>query len=102
MNRSLLVLLAVCACNKPAERPAEKPKPVDQFKPLTNESDDTFKVGPFTPSGRPLPEGATLIELNGDTAPVTAPKVLLVPLGDTYLAQVNVLLAALDDAGSEV
>src|SRR5258705_2164931 len=87
--------------DKPAST-ADKPKPVEQFKPLTNESDDTFKVGPFTPAGPTPPEDCKRIELNGDMGPESAPKVLLVPLGDTYLAQVTALLAALDDAGAEV
>jgi len=98
----LCVVLIVACKDKPADVPPPKPKPVEQFKPLTNEADDTFKVAPFTPAGPPLPEGAKTIELNGDVAPITAPKVLLVPAGDTYLAQVMPLLAALDDAGSEV
>lgn len=102
---ALLVALALAACksgDKPAA-PGDKPKPVEQFKPLTNEADDTFKVEPFTPSGPAIPEDIKRIELNGDTgAAEVAPRVLLVPLGDTYLAQITVLLAALDDAGSEV
>ena len=100
------LLVAVAACNKPqpegAKPAADKPKPVEQFKPLTNEADDTFKVADFTPAGPALPDDVKRIELNGDVAPETAPKVLLIPLGDTYLAQVTVLLAALDDAASEV
>ena len=101
-------LLFATACNKSGDKPAgtgtgDKPKPVEQFKPLTNEADDTFKVAPFTPSGPAIPEDLKRIELNGDTgAADLGPRVLLVPLGDTYLAQVTVLLAALDDAGSEV
>ena len=104
---ALLLCLALAACNKSGDKPAapasDKPKPVEQFKPLTNEADDTFKVAPFTPSGPAIPEELKRIELNGDTgAQEAGPRVLLVPLGDTYLAQITVLLAALDDAGSEV
>ncbi|MBL8949581.1 MAG: hypothetical protein JNK82_02315 [Myxococcaceae bacterium] len=77
-------------------------KPVEQFKPLTNDADDTFKVAPFTPAGPPLPEGVKTVQLDGDMKPEAAPKVLLVPVGETYLAQVTLLLGALDDAGSEV
>lgn len=96
------MLLVGCKGDRPAAA-GDKPKPVEQFKPLTNESDDTFKVAPFTPAGPPLPEEAERIELNADIgAERSAPKVLLVPLGDTYLAQVTPLLAALDDAGAEV
>lgn len=100
----LAVALALAACkgDKPAAPPAGKPRPVEQFKPLTNESDDTFKVGAFTPAGPAAPEDLKRLELNGDMGPEAAPKVLLVTLGDTYLAQVTPLLAALDDAGSEV
>lgn len=101
------VLLGALSCKEKSASAdagaAAKAKPaVDQFKPLTNEHDDTFKVGDFTPTGPGLPRDATTIELNGDTMAPAAPRVLLVPLGDTYLAQVNGLLAALDDAGSEV
>lgn len=105
MTRALVVaglVLLACKGDKPADPSPAKVKPVEQFKPLTNEADDTFKVAPFTPAGPPLPEGAKTIELNGDVAAEAAPKVLLVPAGDTYLAQVMALLAALDDAGSEV
>jgi hypothetical protein len=101
VRRALLLLLAVGGC-RGEKTAAEKPKPVEQFKPLTNESDDTFKVAPFTPAGPAAPEDAKIIELNGDTAPQVVPKVLLVPVGDTYLAQVTPLLAALDDARAEV
>ncbi len=101
---AVVVVLAAAACkaDKPAEAQPAKPKPVEQFKPLTNEADDTFKVAPFTPAGPPLPDEVKTIELHGDAPAETAPKVLLVPDGDTYLAQVMVLLGALDDAGSEV
>jgi hypothetical protein len=97
------VLLAV-ACKKDGSSPAtDKPKPVEQFKPLTNESDDTFKVAPFTPAGPQPPDDLSRVELNGETdAALAAKKVLLVALGDTYLAQVTGLLAALDDDGAEV
>lgn len=97
---AVLLLLAACRNDKPAA--TEKPKPVEQFKPLTNESDDTFKVAPFTPAGPAVPEDARRIDLDGETPPQAAPKVLLVPVGETYLAQVTPVLAALDDAGAEV
>ncbi len=106
VRHALAALLLLVACKNEkattAPAPADKPKPVEQFKPLTNEADDTFKIAPFTPLGPAVPDDVKRIELNGDTAPETAPRVLLVPLGDTYLAQVTPLLAALDDAGSEV
>src|SRR5581483_1785904 len=69
-----------------------------------SEREKIFEVGPFTANGPPVPEGLTRIELNGDVAvPSPLPqRVLFVPVDETYLAQVNALLAALDDAGSEV
>jgi hypothetical protein len=107
------LLLALSCKEKPAEKPAEKPKPAEPFKPLVTEAPDggtlsereaIFQVGPFTPAGPAVPEGLTRLELNGDVAvpsPLPA-RVLLVPMDETYLAQVNELLAALDDAGAEV
>jgi hypothetical protein len=114
VRRLLCVLLVATACQK-AQGPAEKPKPAEPFKPLlpTNadggeatlsEREKIFEVGPFTPMGPAVAAGLTRIDLNGDT-PIPSPlpaRVLLAPVGETYLAQVTPLLAALDDAGAEV
>ncbi len=109
----LASLLVVGGCKEKTAAPAEKPKAPEPFQPLIAEEPDggpltereqIFQVAPFTPLGPSIPDGLTRIELNGDTAvpsPVPA-RVLLVPKGETFLAQVTPLLAALDDANAEV
>jgi hypothetical protein len=106
---AVLAGIAVAALSLPAckfgeaKQETKAPvKPIEQFKPLTNEQDDTYKVGPFTPKGPAVPKDAKVIELNADVEKQVGSPVLLVPLGETYLAQVTPLLAALDDADSEV
>jgi len=112
---SLLLWGAACTDKKPATpaplrnapmrlEPLERVLPAD-----AGERDAVFDVAPFTPVGPEAPANAVKVPLEGDkplafdvkTAAKDVP-VLLVPVGDTYLAQVQGTLAALEDAGLEV
>ncbi len=126
--RLILGLLLLCGCpEKPkAQPPAPPPKPVP-LEPLVAErgvlidaGDDRealFTVKPFTFSGEPAPEGMTRLEVAGLTwklgAEVVTAQSLKTKLNaqsrvvlafdeDTYLAQVQPLLALLDDAKAKV
>jgi hypothetical protein len=129
MTRRLLPVLVLClSCAKP---PAEAPGAPDAsvavarpraFEPLERVLPDAgpedprealYRVVPFTPVGPAVPAGALLVELDGDHALVAGraldvaslPKtqvVVLVPVGETYLAQAAATLAQLDDAQLEV
>jgi len=120
MNRALLaplLLLAALACTdkKPAPPPPlkggpQRLEPLERVLPAdAGERDAVFEVAPFTPLGPAAPANAVKVTLDGDkplgldlkTAAKDVP-ILLVPVGDTYLAQVAAALAALDDGGFEV
>lgn len=116
---------AALACTKPAppevkERPP--PAQVKRFEPLAPTlapGDDgglggpQFQVAPFTPYGPPPPEGAIALTLDGERVlsggkPFALDSlgpdavVLLVPLEDTFLAQVLGTLDALEHSGARV
>lgn len=119
MTRVLLFTLllggAACTDKKPAAPPPlkggpQRLEPLDRVRPGdAGERDAVFDVAPFTPVGPEAPANAVRVPLDGDKPPTFDPRtaakdvpVLLVPVGDTYLAQVQGTLAALDDAGLEV
>lgn len=105
---------AACTDKKPAP-PAPKGgpqrlEPLDRVLPGdAGERDAVFDVAPFTPVGPQAPENAVQVPLDGDKplavdlkAAARDVPLLLVPVGDTYLAQVQGALAALEDSGLEV
>ena len=98
------VSAATSAENKAAFAPLEP----EVASPATGDAGDAerealFVVAPFEPRGPSVPSDAQVVELTGlSDARATAKKVLLVARGETYLAEVTPLLAALDDAGAEV
>lgn len=112
-----LSALAVAGCQKsePGKSSTQAAaKPVEPFKPLTAVAVDggdvdareaIFQVGPFTPAGPALPEGAVTVALSGEVPllpQITRAPVLLVPDADTYLLQVAPLLEQLDDGRAAV
>ena len=107
---------ASTSSTKSANAAAKPLAPLERVAPTVDggaTGDSMYDVAPFTPAGLALPEQAVRVELDGEHAkregqpwsPASVAKdtvVLLVPVGDTYLAQVAALLAALDDAGAKV
>ncbi len=115
-----LVVTVLAGCTKSSAEPkAAKPPPVvKRFDPLVRApasapGDDgglggpQFEVAPFTPYGPPRPEGALTLTLDGEKVlrdgkpfdPAALPEgavVLLVPVDDTFLAQVLGTLEALE------
>ncbi|MBX7097506.1 MAG: hypothetical protein K1X89_07335 [Myxococcaceae bacterium] len=124
--------LVGCKPTPPAEKPkpiaaAPRPAPAPMLKPAAADGGDVeavdavFTPAPFSPAGPSAPETGLVVELQGEQVlikgehysvakdaarygalwPKDAP-VLLVPDEETYLAQIQPILAALDDAHAQV
>lgn len=113
MKRVLcLVVVSACAAKKPAVPDAGMKAPFARLEPLEPvrlRDDDAgvdqhFKVKPLSLVGPQVPQGLVEVKIDGEnhTWGGAATRVLLVPAGDTYVAQASALLAKLDDAGAEV
>ncbi len=122
------LLLVLCACREkappaPPPAPPVAPKPLEPLLALPGdagvdgEREALYHVAPFELRGAPLPADATAVSLEGHVAVIGAQRfdldveaqragaikavgaaVLLKPMGETYLAEVNHFLADLDDA----
>ena len=82
---------------------------LEPLEPVRVEEDDAgveafFKIVVLPPVGPPLPADVVTVTLDEEKSSWdgVAKRVLLVPVGEIYLAQASALLAKLDDAGADV
>ncbi len=110
----LVAICMLCCSWSCKQRSADKPLPAAPAKitrldpvsrPDASPEEALYEVAPFAPTGPGLPRNATILTLSGDQTqrPVLANKatVLIVPDQETYMAQLNPLLAQLDTVSAQ-
>lgn len=106
-----LLLCVGCTRKESTPVPRAQPKPLEVLErvsaPLDAGADDRealYVVVPLMPVGPPVPVGARVVHLAGESSKLEegSGPVLLVPDEDTYLAQVAPLLQRLADSKQEV